>query len=147
MNGADQIVWIVVGILGGAIVSMIGAWAKAQIERLGSTETKVDQNNAVQTERVIDHTGDIARLQAKVENLEASSREERRSCSELRERCARVEAFQAWAEPLLERAVRAIEQANADRARDDERFTTLFKSVGAIVARFERMQQHLQPAG
>jgi predicted RNase H-like nuclease (RuvC/YqgF family) len=144
---AASLPWIIIAGLGGVVVAMVGYWAKAQIERMGSVESRADQREQIQTERVIDHTGDIARLQADVANLKDGYREERQSCSELRERCARVEAFQAWAEPLLERAVRAIEQANADRARDDERFTTLFKSVGAIVARFERMQQQLAAAG
>jgi ribosomal protein L19E len=137
---AESLPWIIIAGLGGVVTAMVAYWAKSQIERIGSVETRADQREQVQVERVIDHTGDIARLQAKVEALEQSSREERNRCGEIGERTARLEAFQAWAEPLLERAVKAIETANAFQARIDERLVTLFKGIGAATQRLERLQ-------
>lgn len=131
--------YIIVGVLAGVIVSMIGAWAKTQIERLGSVEARADQRNDVQTERVIDHTADIARLQAQVEMLTNADREERNRCAELAERVARGEAFQAWAEPIIEKLV-ALAQSTAEfQARFDERLVTLFKGQAAILSRMERL--------
>lgn len=137
---SDPFVVLIMGGLSGVLVSIMGAWIKGQIERLGAIETRQVQRDDVATERVIDHTGDIARLQAKVEQLEQSSRDERARCGEIGERTARLEAFQAWAEPLLERAVKAIETANAFQARIDERLVTLFKGLGAATTRLERLQ-------
>lgn len=131
--------WYVIALLAGVIVSMVGYWAKAQIERLGSAEARADQRNDVQVERVIDHTADIARLQAQVEMLTNSDREERNRCAELAERVARGEAFQAWAEPLIEKLV-ALAQSTAEfQARFDERLVTLFKGQAAILTRMERL--------
>lgn len=135
-----EYVWVaLVGGLAGVILAMVGSWAKAQIERIGSIENRADANNAVQVERVIDHTGDIAKLQAEVENLKEMARDERAACSELRERVARNEAFQAWAEPLIEKLV-ALAQSTAEfQARFDERLVTLFKGQAAILTRMERL--------
>ena len=98
---------------------MFGYWPSAdRAHRLEESRRRSARPGWV--ERVIDHTGDIARP-GQVEALENQSREERNRCGEIGERTARPEAFQAWAEPLLERAVKAIETANAFRPGIDER--------------------------
>lgn len=135
----EQVAWMLASGLAGVLTCAVGFWAKQQIERIGATETRVQQ--ATDTAHAIDRgqVGDIAKLQAKVEMLEEQGREERARCADLAERVARQEAFQAWAEPLLERLVDGQNRIAAFEARFGEQVITLFKGMGAITARLEKL--------
>lgn len=142
----DPFTIALLGGMGGIILSMVGAWAKGQVERIGNAEHKTDEvdqraqarHDAV-TDRDMNHVGEIASLRAEVNMLKETGREERNRCADLAERVARTESFQAWAEPLLERATAGLEHAVAFQARFDERLITLFKGLGAITQRVERL--------
>lgn len=139
---SDPLVVGIVSSLGSIVLAMIGGWAKNQIERIGAVEDKSERASERQTDRTIDFTGDIAALNAKVALL----MEDRRRCEELAERTARLEAFQAWAETLLEKAVAGLDKAVAFEARFEERLVTLFKGMGAITLRVERLLTPAAPA-
>ncbi len=135
----DPFTIALLGGMGGIIIAMIGSWAKGVLERMAGVERNVERH----TERAHDIDREqveaIATLKAEVATLKADFREERARCGELTERMARQESFQAWAEPLLEKAVAGLTQAVQFEARFEERLVTLFKGLGAITQRVERM--------
>jgi hypothetical protein len=135
---SEQIAWIVASGAGGALLSVVGSWAKSQIERIGSVEQREEQRDERHTERTMDQVSDLANLKARVDLL----MEERGKCDVLAERAARLEAFQSWAEPLLEKAVEGLQQAVAFEARFEERLVTLFKGFDAMTKRIERFIPH-----
>lgn len=135
----DPLIIAVLGGMAGIIISMVGAWAKGQVERFGLAESRAEQRHDGAVARDLGQVDAIATLKAKVEMMEQRQREEYAKCAELAERTARVEAFQSWAEPLLEKAVDGLQKAVAFEARFEERLITLFKGLGAITQRVERL--------
>lgn len=131
----EQVAWMIASGLAGVIICMVGFWAKAMLEGQRGIETKVEERRETDQQRELGQVHEFAKLQAHVELLMA----ERRKCDELAERVARGEAFQSWAEPLLEKCVDGLAKIAAFEAKFEQQLITLFKAQAAIIAKVERM--------
>lgn len=136
---SETVPWMIAAATSGALFSFVAFWAKGQIERITGAESKIEHNADWQVERDFGQVEAIATLRAEVTMLKDQNREERERCSGLVERVARLESFQAWAEPLLERATAGLEKAVAFEAMFGEQLKTLFKGQAAVIAKLERM--------
>ena len=134
----DPLTIALLGGMGGVIAAMIGAWAKAQIERIGSVETRAESRNEAQNERAIEQTASFAEVAANVKILMS----ERGKCDALAERVAGCEAFQKYAQPLLDESAEGLRAV----ARMEERLITLFRGFDAMTKRVDnwisRLAQH-----
>lgn len=131
----EQVAWMVASGLAGVVICMIGFWAKAMLEGQRGIETKVEQRRESDHQHELTQVSEFAKLQAQVALL----MDERAKCDLLTERMARQEAFQSWAEPLLERAIDGLQKIAAFEAKFDQQVTTLFKGLGAATLRLERL--------
>lgn len=139
---SDTVAWMIASASAGALAMLLAAYLKTAVfDRLGGIESSASRDRDRREERedreldrALLSNREFARLQAQVEVL----MEDRERCDELAERTARLEAFQQWAEPLLEKAVDGLQRIAAFEAKFEEQLTTLFKGMGAITARLER---------
>ena len=141
MISADSVPWMIIAGMGGIIVAMLAHWGMQQVERINGTETKIERSSERQHDLDRNQVAQLAKLEAEVARL----KEDAKRCEELAERAARLEAFQSWAEPLLERAVDGLQRIAAFEAKLDAELKTLFKGMGAITLRMEKMLLAQEP--
>lgn len=141
----DPLTIALLGGMAGVIVSMVGAWAKAQVERIGAAENKLERDHERDADWALEQTASFAEVAANVKLLMG----ERGKCDVLGERVAGLEAFQRYAQPLLDESAEGLKAV----ARIEERLITLFRGFDAMTKRVDnwisRVAQHelSTPAG